>query len=233
MQVAAVVPAAGEGRRLREPDGQRKQFRDLGGRPVLVRTIEALERHPAIRQIVIAAPSAHVEPLAAQLAAYGFHAVIEVVAGGASRQESVSQALANVQSGVDLVAVHDSVRPFVSVHEMEEVFAAAYEHGAAALAIPVGDTLRRSDGDRFGETVDRNGLSRMQTPQVFRLEILRQAHAAATGDEATDDVELVLRTGHSVRAVEGSSFNLKITTPGDWRLARMLWPEWSVRIEGE
>jgi 2-C-methyl-D-erythritol 4-phosphate cytidylyltransferase len=233
MQVAAVVPAAGEGRRLREPDGPRKQFRDLGGQPVLVRTIEALERHPAVRQIVIAAPSAHVEPLAAQLEAYDFRAAIEVVAGGASRQESVACALARVRSEIDVVAVHDSVRPFITVHQLEDVFAAAHEHGAAALAIPVGDTLRRSDGVLFGETVDRNGLSRMQTPQVFRADILRQVHAAATGDEATDDVELVLRNGQPVRVVLGSSLNIKITTPADWWLARMLWPEWSARIERE
>jgi 2-C-methyl-D-erythritol 4-phosphate cytidylyltransferase len=105
------------------------------------------------------------------------------------------------------------------------VIAAARDHGAAALALPMADTVRRGD-DRFGETVPRDGLWRMQTPQAFRLDLLREAHTRFADVPGTDEVELVQRLGHAVRIVEGSALTFKITTPADWALAEALWPAW-------
>jgi 2-C-methyl-D-erythritol 4-phosphate cytidylyltransferase len=111
------------------------------------------------------------------------------------------------------------------------VIEAAREHGAAALAIPMADTVRRGS-EAFEETVPRDGLWRMQTPQAFRVDLLREAHERHRDVSGTDEVELVQRFGHAVRVVEGSALTFKITTPDDWALARALWPIWERREEG-
>jgi len=228
-----IIPAAGSGKRL---GGRRKQFRELGGRPVLVQTLLVFERHPMVRHIVVATPKDAVRPLRQELRRIGITKLDRVVAGGESRQESVRAALESVPDEVDLVLVHDAVRPFVRMGLVEGVIAAVREFGAAAPAIPVTDTLRSAADGVFGSTVDRTGLHRMQTPQGFRRDWLREAHEAAAGDGywATDDVELVARTGREVRLVEGSEDNVKITTPDDWERATAFWSTWehTLRVEG-
>jgi 2-C-methyl-D-erythritol 4-phosphate cytidylyltransferase len=155
-----------------------------------------------------------------------------VVPGGRSRQESVAAALDAIPAGVDLVLVHDAVRPFVPKDRIDAVIEAVRAFGAAALAVSVTDTLRRNGDSVFGETVPRHGLYRMQTPQGFRVDWFLAAHRAARseGFEETDDVALVQRLGKSVRVVEGSPANIKVTTPDDWRLAQALWRHLSDEI---
>jgi len=223
MSVFAVVPAAGEGRRMRQPGEPAKQFRELGGAPLLVQTLRVFERHPGVDAVVVAGPTTEAEPLAATLQAHGIGKLHAVVPGGATRQASVAAALAAVPEGASLVLVHDAVRPFLSPARLSAVIG----NQAAALAIPVTDTLRRAGArGAFAETVERDGLWRMQTPQAFPPEWLREAHARFPGVEGTDEVELVRRLGHPVRIVEGSAFNMKVTTPADWALAHALWPAW-------
>jgi 2-C-methyl-D-erythritol 4-phosphate cytidylyltransferase len=181
--------------------------------------------------VVVAAPPSEVDTVTGRLRAAGITKLSAVVSGGDSRHASVRHALRAVPRSIGVVLVHDAVRPFVPSSAIQSVVAAVYEHGAAALAIPVADTLRReSDDGWFGDTVSRSRLVRMQTPQGFRHDWLAEAHRAAAASDAepsTDDVDLVQRLGHAVRIVNGSPRNFKITTPGDWRLAQQLWADWS------
>jgi 2-C-methyl-D-erythritol 4-phosphate cytidylyltransferase len=134
-----------------------------------------------------------------------------------------------------VVLVHDAVRPFVKGREVQRLVQSVRTHGAASLALPVADTLREASEDVFGETVPRQDLYRMQTPQGFRRAWLEDAHhAAATADEqpATDDVGLVQRQGRTVRLVQGSRRNFKITTTGDWQMAQQLWAAWTQSADG-
>jgi 2-C-methyl-D-erythritol 4-phosphate cytidylyltransferase len=230
MMVSVVVPAAGEGRRMRAPGAPRKQFRELGGEPLLVRTLRVFDRHPGVDSLVVAGPPGEEASLAEALRGYGLGKLHAVVVGGATRQASVGEGLAAVPEGTELVLVHDAVRPFVSAASISAVIAVSKEEGAAALAIPVADTLRRGEpGGTFAETVPREDLWRMQTPQAFRLDLLREAHTRFRDAVGTDEVELVRRLGHPVRVVEGSPFNLKVTTPEDWAFAEAVWPLWSER----
>jgi 2-C-methyl-D-erythritol 4-phosphate cytidylyltransferase len=202
----------------------------LGDRPLLVQVLLVFERHPAVGHIIVSVPENHVSDVRARLQAEGITTLTAVVSGGDSRQASVRHALRAVPAPVELVLVHDAVRPFVAADEVQRVAAATREHGAAALALPVADTLREaSDDEVFGDTVPRDDLYRMQTPQGFRRAWLESAHAAATEGEAlvTDDVALVQQAGRSVRVVQGSRRNFKITTPPDWDLAKALWPAWA------
>jgi 2-C-methyl-D-erythritol 4-phosphate cytidylyltransferase len=226
-EVAVLVPAAGEGSRL---GGPRKQFRVLGDRPLLVQVLLVFERHPAVGHVVVAAPEEHVSEVSDRLQAEGLSSLTAVVSGGDSRQASVRHALRAVPAPVEVVLVHDAVRPFVTAREVQAVVQAVREHGAASLALPVADTLRHASGEVFGDTVPRDGLSRMQTPQGFRRSWLEEAHRLAAegeSDPATDDVGLVQQAGREVHRVDGSRRNFKITTTGDWEMAQELWLAWA------
>ena len=224
-EVAVLIPAAGEGTRM---GGHRKQFRQLGGKPLLVQTLLVFERHKEIDHILVAAPSEAVVPLEEELRASGVTKLVAVVAGGETRQNSVGAALRAVPDSVALVLVHDAVRPFVDAINISRVIDKIRAQGAAALAIPVADTLRRGIGGAFAETVPRDGLYRMQTPQGFRRDWFEAAHTAAVAQhiQATDDVDLVQRIGIQVVIVPGSTYNLKITTSDDWEWAQRFWPDW-------
>ena len=226
--VAVLIPAAGRGARM---GGRTKQFRLLGGTPILLRTLGVFENHPMIDSVVVAVRPEDVEGMADTLRNHGIRKTLDVVPGGKSRQESVAAAFAVLSEAVDIVLVHDAVRPFLPHDRVSAIIEAVREHGAAALAVPLTDTLRRGDGEIFGPTVDRSRLYRMQTPQGFRRDWFEEAHRTARveGYSETDDVALVQRMGHTVRIVEGTSTNIKITTPSDWVLAQALWD--SIRAE--
>jgi 2-C-methyl-D-erythritol 4-phosphate cytidylyltransferase len=145
---------------------------------------------------------------------------IDVVQGGAERADSVANALAQVKPEVDFIAVHDAARPCIANEWIDKVFQAAEESDAAILAIPVQGTLKRVGQDRaIIETVRRRDLWEAQTPQVFRRQLLLDAYAQRGTFVATDEAQLVERSGHAVKIVEGSPINLKITTKADLRLA--------------
>lgn len=232
-RVAVLIPAAGDGSRL---GGRRKQFRGLGDRPLLIQTVFAFERHPKVGPIVVTAPPEEdgLREAREMLYAAGLKSVTAVVPGGTSRQASVRRAVRAVPASADVVLVHDAVRPFVSEAAITRVIAAVRREGAAALAIPVVDTLRRGRNGRFEQTVARDGLYHMQTPQGFRRDWLEEAHRrAAEGNvTATDDVELVQRIGRAVHIVSGSAHNFKITTAEDWALAQRIWPAWTKEVPG-
>lgn len=223
--VTVVLPAAGAGTRL---GGDTKQFRSLGGVPVFRQSLKAFQAHPEVSGIVLVVPEADVSRCAEEVAAEGVPTA--VVAGGATRQASVRNGVRGVPQETDLVLVHDAVRPFVAREIITRVIAATVEHGAAAPAIPVADTLRRIvPGSLFGTSLSRDGVFRMQTPQGARLDWLREALDRADREAVTltDEVEVLQRAGHSVRLVEGDGRNFKITRSADWALAKQLWPVWN------
>ena len=219
--IGVVIPAGGAGTRL----GRRlpKQFLSLGGEPIITLTLRHFLRHPEVAVVVVAAPSAYVartRRLAGRRPPGG--PVLEVVPGGASRQESVGCALAVLPGDVELVLVHDAVRPFITRPLIDAVASAAREDGAAVCALPIAETVKRVRDGLVEATLDRRVLWAVQTPQAFRADLLREAHdkARRDGAEATDDAMLVERLGHRVRVVPGLSGNVKITTPNDLRAAR-------------
>jgi len=223
--VGVVIPAGGAGLRL---GGAPKQFRLLGGQPVLVQTVRAFARHPQIGPVVVAVPSAAIEATRQMLADAGVEA--HVVVGGATRQSSVACGLAALPEAVETVLVHDAVRPFVSADLISRVVVAVEETGAAAAAVPIADTLRSAHDGRFGTTIPRDGVWAMQTPQGARRDVLVSAYGA---DVATDEVGLLERLGVPVAVVEGDTRNLKVTTPSDWALAEALWPVWIAETTAE
>jgi 2-C-methyl-D-erythritol 4-phosphate cytidylyltransferase len=226
--VGVVIPAAGSGERL---GGRRKQFRLLEGKPLLVHTTAIFQDHPEISTIVVVAPEDDVRPLAELAQDFGLTKISAIVAGGSTRQESVRNGLGVLPSDTSLVITHDAVRPFVTTDEVSRLIAETRRSGAAAIAAPVSDTLVRSSAGTVGETVSRDGLFRMLTPQAFRYDILCRAHdlAAASGTVYTDEVTLVRAGGNRVTLVEGSAINIKITTKSDWELAELIWPAWRER----
>jgi 2-C-methyl-D-erythritol 4-phosphate cytidylyltransferase len=199
-----------------------KQFLALGGVPILVATVRHFARHPAVRAIVVAVPEAHVSRARRMLGSLARRRPLAVVAGGGTRQASVERALQEVASDLELVVVHDAVRPFITAGLVDSVLAAARVHGAAICALPINETVKRVSGEFVVTTEDRSSLWAVQTPQAFRAALLREAHEKASRDGVvgTDDAMLVERLGHRVRVVPGQERNIKITTAADLRRAR-------------
>ncbi|MBN2907258.1 MAG: bifunctional 2-C-methyl-D-erythritol 4-phosphate cytidylyltransferase/2-C-methyl-D-erythritol 2,4-cyclodiphosphate synthase [Rhodobacteraceae bacterium] len=218
MTVTAIIVAAGRGTRA---GGDRpKQYQPLMGRAVLARTIAALAGHPRIGALVAVLHPQDDAMFAEAMA--GLSIPVTVVPGGATRDASVQAGLAAVADGTDRVLIHDGARPLVSVALIDRVIDALADTPGAAPALPVTDALWRGAGGRVAAPHPRDGLYRAQTPQGFRLEAIRAAHAAHPGG-AADDVEVALAAGLDVAIVEGDEDNLKITHPGDFaRAARVL-----------
>jgi len=221
---AAVVPAAGRGERL--GPGTPKALRLLGGVPLLVHAVRALSAARSVDLVVVAAPADGVAQVRALLTDHEVGAAVSVVAGGATRQESVRLALAALPADVDVVLVHDAARPLAPVELVDRV-AAAVRDGADAVVpgLPVADTVKRVDpAGRVEETLDRSALRAIQTPQGFRRPVLEAAHAAAdgAGSDATDDAGLVERAGGTVVVVPGDEEAFKVTRPLDLLLAEAL-----------
>lgn len=218
LTVAAILVAAGDGRRLGADVP--KAFVQVAGRTLLEHAAGRFLAHPAVRDVVVAAPAALAESAAALVPQAA------VVAGGLTRQQSVDRALAAVAEDVELVLVHDVARAFVPGEVISRVLDAldAPDTDAAIPVMPVIDTIRRSDPEsgRLGELVDRSRLLAMQTPQGFRRDILVRAHAAASGGDATDDAALVEAIGGRVVAVRGDERAFKVTVPLDLALAEAL-----------
>jgi len=221
-EVAVVIPAGGVGSRLgaRTP----KQFLRLGTMPILAATVRHFARHPAVRAVVVAAPEPWVARAGRILGRVVTHTPLTVVAGGRTRQDSVWLALQAAPEDVEIIVVHDAVRPMITRRLVDTVVRAAAAEGAAICALPLTETVKRVRAERVEATLDRSELWAVQTPQAFRADLLREAHEKARRDGVvgTDDAMLVERLGHPVRVVRGLAENVKITTPEDLRRARFL-----------
>ena len=216
MRVAALVLGAGRGERLGE--AVPKAFVPLCGKPLLVHALVALASAPEIDitiPIIGASELSRMKALESELAS--IQGLQEPTIGGAERQDSMTAGLAALPPDVDFVAVHDAARPLVATEAISRVVAAARQSGAAILAIPVRDTIKRVRDGVIVETPNRAECFAAQTPQVFRVDVLREAleKAAAEGFIGTDDAEIVERIGVPVTVVAGDPSNIKITDRAD------------------
>jgi len=216
--VGAVIAAAGESRRM---GGIDKVFAPLGGKPALSYVLDAFEECEPINQIVVVVSKANLAKCRHLIAENKYAKPIEVCAGGKRRQDSVAAGLARLDE-CDWVVIHDGARPLVTRELIERGLKAARETGAAAAAVPVTDTVKMAGEDRMVlQTPPRQNLWAVQTPQVFRADIISKAYQKAEG-EVTDDASLVERLGHKVKLYMGAYDNIKITNANDLLMAEVL-----------
>lgn len=221
--VAAIIPAGGAS--VRFGPGQPKQFTELDGWPVLAHTLSRFEQTTTIDQVIVAVPYDQVRWVKENIVApFGLTKVQHVVPGGDTRQESVYQGFLVLEDEVELVVIHDGVRPLVRVSTIEAVVETAREKGAAIAAIPVRDTLKQVEEGVIQQTLDRRLTWQAQTPQAFDRGWLAEALAAARRDGfvGTDESGLVERLGYPVYVVPGAADNLKITMPEDMIMAETM-----------
>ena len=218
----AVIVAAGTASRM---GGIDKVMAELDGEPMILRTVRTFQNCDAIKEIVVVTREDLILPIMRLCA--GFTKLQAVICGGATRPESVQLGLNAMSGKVKLVAVQDGARPLVTEAVIDRAVRAAHTYGAAAPAIPVKDTIKVVNGGIVKDTPDRSTLQAVQTPQVFDFDLLRGAlkKAEADGAAITDDCSAVERLGMSVRMVEGDECNIKVTTPMDLKIAKLMLEE--------
>lgn len=217
---AVILPAAGKSSRFR--DREKKPFVNLDGRAVWLRCAELFITRDDVCQCLIVVAPEDQETFRRRYQANMAFMNVQIANGGAERFDSVANALAMVKEEADFVAIHDAARPCVSAELIDTVFSSAAKTGAAMLAVPVTDTIKRADDKGLvKETVERRGLWLAQTPQVFRRDWLIEAYAkrGQLGRDITDDAQLIEALGHPIYLIQGSTTNVKITTREDLALA--------------
>jgi len=218
--VALILAAAGAGTRMKDP--VRKPFLDLCGRPLLFVTLERFAPFGRICQVIVTVNAEDYRCKDALLLERVSPQITDVVVGGATRTESVANALAVLDDRAEIVLVHDAVRPFVKPEVISAVIEAAARHGAAIAAAPVKDTIKRVENGLIAATLPRDALYLAQTPQGFERSVIERAYRARGAGDFTDDALLVEKSGLPVAVVESTHDNFKITTPEDLALARAI-----------
>ena len=202
--------------------GEDKLFAQLGGKPLLARVIDAFDRCPVISQIILVTREEKLIEANQIITRHNWFKTIDVCTGGSRRQDSVMAGL-EILGKCDWVVIHDGARPLVTTDLIDRGLEAARETGAAVAAVPVTDTIKVAGADRIVQyTPSRESLWAIQTPQVFRFNIITKAYKQVTGD-VTDDASLVEKAGYQVKLYQGSYDNIKITTPDDLALVKVLW----------
>ncbi len=221
MNVLAIIPAAGMG--VRMGGGTPKQFLSLEGVPIFVHTLRKFVASAVIEDIFLALRPEDMERAQKDIEQEHFSKPVRLVAGGATRQETVAGALAEAPPTTELVVVHDAVRPFVDLEQIKRVVEAARKDGAVILGIPSVDTVKQVERRLILGTVPRQRIVLAQTPQAFRYSLIKDAfeRAAADGFSGSDESSLVERLGYTVTVLMGSDRNIKITKPSDLPLARL------------
>ena len=229
MKVSVILPAAGLGTRMKSGAAEktgtsRKQFMLLDGVPILIHTIRKFVSCAAVSEVIVACRADDIEWVKDVIAHENPVKPVRVVEGGATRQHSVENGLAAVSPDAEIVAVHDAVRPFIDPSVIERLIEEAATCGAAIAGIIPVDTVKQVHGKKIRGTLNRDRLVLAQTPQVFRIDLLRRAYARANEDDfaGTDESSLVERLDEvEVSVVSGSDRNIKITKPADMELARL------------
>ncbi len=222
MRITAIVPAAGRGTRLGATVP--KQFIELEGRPVLVHCLGVLDNVELISAIIVSASQSETEIIRKMIKDFCIKKVTDVVEGGKERTQSVRNAFNRISSA-DYVLIHDAVRPFITESAVVDVIHAGISYGAAISAVPVTDTVKFADKDNIiVKNIERNGLWLAQTPQVFSYDLLSEAYRMYDRNpvEATDESGIMELQGTKVKIVQGSIFNIKITTESDLILAKLI-----------
>lgn len=219
----AIIAAAGAGTRM--ASDRLKQFLLLAGTPVIIHTLKVFEQCENIHEVIVVLPAAESAGFLSLATKFGLRKITRVVPGGMTRADSVKRGLLAIRAATaEIVAVHDGVRPFVTVDEIEATVAAAQSDGAAILVAPVTDTIKQVNDRRVEKTLDRGGLRRALTPQCFRYELLCDAYKVADVNNPllTDESALVEQLGHPISVIEGSPRNIKITTAEDLAIAEAI-----------
>jgi 2-C-methyl-D-erythritol 4-phosphate cytidylyltransferase len=221
--VAAIICAAGPGKRF---GGKRhKQFVDVGGRAVFLRSVELFSNREDVKQILLAIPQEDEEIVNIRYGANLILFNVKVLIGGATRFETVNKAIRLLKDDIELVAIHDAARCCVTAKWIDDCIKTAAKTGAAILACPVTATLKEVKDGAIEKNVDRNGLYEAQTPQVFETKLLKESREKAdkvNAEKVTDDSQLVETLGHKVSIVETDSSNIKITYPADAAIAEAI-----------
>jgi 2-C-methyl-D-erythritol 4-phosphate cytidylyltransferase len=227
--LSAIIVAAGDSRRM----GFDKLFAAIAGKPVIAHTICAFERANSVAEIILVAREDRHDAIRTLIGDENFKKIRSIIPGGKHRQDSVRAGLNHLDSVTRYVAVHDAARPLITPGQIERVFQQCTDHGAAALANPINDTLKRADTDRsvsgaeqflvVSGSVDRHQLYAMQTPQIFERQLIEEAYRAVYENvSVTDEVSAVERLGRKVVLVVNDDFNFKITYPRDLPLAEFV-----------
>jgi len=222
---SVIVPAAGSASRM---EGIDKMMAPLDGLPVLIRTLRALERSPLVREIIVVTREDLLVPVSQLCKDFVLRKVTKVIVGGAERMDSVQAGLREVRPDADLIAIHDGARPLLRQPVLEDAIMEAQRTGAAAPAIPLTDTIKRVENGQAVQTLDRNELCAIQTPQVFEAGLIKAAidKAIADGETLTDDCAAVERLGMKVSLTQGDPCNRKITTPMDLVIGEAIIAAW-------
>lgn len=222
--VSAIIVAAGKGIRMKGT--MLKQYLDLSGRPVLAHSIMTFDSCGLVDEIFLVIPKEDVEYCQNKiLSLLDLNNQINLVCGGAKRQDSVYNGLQAINKNTDTVVIHDGVRPFIQPEELKECILGSKKNGACILGTPASDTLKRVDkSDIIETTLSRENIWLAQTPQVFRFDLILKAHETARRDGyvGTDDASLVERLGEDVKIINGGRFNIKITKKEDLAIAKAM-----------
>ena len=228
MHTVAIIPAAGFGLRLKNRTS--KPLVEIQGIPIIVYTLKAISGHPLIKEVIVVANPSNIRTIKHKIKQYRIKKISQVVLGGATRRCSVENGLNALSGRADFVLIHDAVRPFIRRNTISAVIKAAQRRGAAIVGVPVKATIKRvsnlkpqaSERLVIKETVDRSNLWEIQTPQVFRKDLIIKAYKKFKDKDVTDDAMLVEKMGGGVSMVLGSYDNIKVTTPEDLILAEAI-----------
>jgi len=225
VKTVAIIPAAGSG--IRMETKRAKQFLSLEGKPILALALEPFQECTGVAAVILVVPQDDVEYCQKEIVErFGFTKVEKIVPGGKRRQDSVRLGLEATEGKYDLVLIHDGVRPLIEKEVIERVIEEAMTHRAVITALPAKETVKEvNDLRHVVKTYDRERVWMVQTPQAFRYQDILKAHHKALEEgweEATDDALLVEKSGVTVKVVEGSEKNIKVTTPHDLELAQFL-----------
>ncbi len=226
MRCSVIIPAAGSGTRF--GGDVPKQFLPLRGRPLIAHAVERFLAEDVVDQVIICGSREHLSTLEAMRTERGWD-YVAIIEGGATRRDSVAEGVRTAtESSVEMVAVHDAVRPFFSSRTFLAVLEAAAASGAALPALPVTETLHRAEDGFVAETPDRSHFYSAQTPQCFRIALLKEVldRAIEEGYPATDEAGAAARYGHRVKIVTGDVGNIKITHPDDFQAAEASLDRW-------
>ena len=227
MKVEAIIPAAGLGLRLKSclpgrQAGVPKPLVKIAGKPIIAHTLCALSASNKIGRIVIAVHKDHFDKFNEILKRFPIKKRIDLVLGGATRRDSVENCLKTIESCADLILIHDAVRPFVSKDLITRLLKEAKTSPAVICGMPLKATIKQVTGVFVEKTLNRDNLWEIQTPQVFRKDVLIKAYKEYTDKTVTDDASLVEKLGVRVSVIYGSYFNIKITTPEDLVFAKAI-----------
>jgi len=218
MKKYAVIVAGGSGRRMKSEVP--KQFIEIGGKPVLMHTIDTFKKFDSAIQIILVLPKSQIEYWNSLCNKFSFNTVHTVVNGGGTRFHSVSNGLRLIEEP-GIVGVHDGVRPFVSQETLYNCYKTAEVYGNAVPVVDAFESVRQTDG-AINRAVDRTTIKLVQTPQVFQSQILLKAYQREFVTAFTDDASVVEATGYTINLVEGNLENIKITTPFDLNIAEVI-----------